>query len=124
MDKSQILPNRKEYRASMRKFKHLRVAKKKSTKGAFGAISEYIREDRNKKAFKKNSKLSNKIVTVEKKAVTSTKSVKSSEPIVNKEVTKDNTQPIKTKELTSEVDKPKKDKKNETDVAEWSWNSM
>ena len=86
MDKSQILPNRKEYRASMRRFKHLRVAKKKSTKGAFGAISEYIREYRKKKAFKKNSKLSDKVVTVEKKEVTSTKEVKKVEPIEKKEL--------------------------------------
>lgn len=89
MDRSQILPNRKEYRATMRKFKHVRVAKKKNTKGAFGAISEYIREHRNKKAFKKNSKLSDKVVTVEKKQVTPTKNVKKSETVANKEVKKE-----------------------------------
>lgn len=57
MDKSQILPNRKEYRAMMRKFKHLRVAKKAKTKGVFGQLSEYMREIKKKSDLKKAEKM-------------------------------------------------------------------
>ena len=42
MDKSQILPNRKEYRASMRKFKRLRGLSKKRAKGAFGSTDHFL----------------------------------------------------------------------------------
>ncbi len=80
MDKSQILPNRKEYRASMRKFKHLKVAKKTKTKGAFGSIPEYIKKSKKKKALKKI--YDKGVVTIETKEVTT----KKTQPVENKEV--------------------------------------
>ncbi len=112
-NKSDVLPNRKEYRASMRHFKHLRAIKKSKTKGAFGAISEYIRESRKKEAVKK--------------AQNQSFDKESTQVVEAKEVTKEKIQPIETKEVTkiesgveTEVDQVFSDKKdnNETDVAE------
>lgn len=42
MKKSQILPNRQEYRASFRKFKKLRSLGKKKAKGAFGKSTGFL----------------------------------------------------------------------------------
>ncbi len=42
MNKSKILPNRAEYRATFRKFKKLRGLGKKKAKGAFGRQSQYL----------------------------------------------------------------------------------
>ena len=81
-NKSDVLPNRKEYRASMRHFKHLRAIKKSKTKGAFGAIFQYIRESKKKETERK---------------------AKNSKPVETKEVTKEKTQSIETKEVTKET---------------------
>ncbi len=50
MSKSEILPNRKEFRAMMRKFKHKRVLQKAKTKGAFGLLPKYMRESKKNEA--------------------------------------------------------------------------
>ena len=78
MDKSQVLPNRKEARVMMRKFKHLRGLKRRRTKGAFGALPEYMRESKKKEAERKANKLKH---------------------VETKEVTKDNAQPVENKEV-------------------------
>ena len=92
-ENSQVLPNRKEWRASMRKFKHLRVAKKTKTKGGFGRLSEYMRDIKKKSDLEKAEKMK-------------TKNVKfNAQPTETKEVTKEKTQPVDIKEV--------KGKKNE-----------
>ena len=91
MEKSQILPNRKEWRASMRRFKHLRVIKKTKTKGAFGKLSEYMREIKKKRDLKKAEKMK----PIETKQVTKEKT----QPIETKEVKNVDTEPVETKEV-------------------------
>ena len=86
MEKSQILPNRKEWRASMRRFKHLRVIKKTKTKGVFGKLSEYMIQNKKKHDLKKAEKLN-------------LKNAKFTEPTETKPVTKEKTQPDVTKEI-------------------------
>ncbi len=81
MDKSQILPNRKEYRATMSRFKHMRVINKTKTKGAFGKLSEYMMGIKKKRDLKKAEKMK----LIETKQVTKP----SSQPTVNKEVKKE-----------------------------------
>ena len=90
-EKPQILPNRPEWRASIRKFKHLRVAKKAKTKGAFGQLSEYMREIKKKLDLKIAEKMKQK-------------NTKFAEPTDIKQVTKEKTQPVVTKEVKGKKD--------------------
>lgn len=102
-EKSQFLPNRQEWRASMRRFKHLRVAKKAKTKGAFGQLSEYMREIKKKSDLKKAEKMKLKNVKFTKPVETKEVKKEKTQPVVTKEV-KTDTQPVVTKEVKEKTD--------------------
>ena len=98
--------NRIKIREIVRKLKNAKGLKKKKTKGAFGKSPEYIMDDKRKKAFKKNSKLSKKVVSVETKELKDIEFngigihlKKETEVVENKEVTKEKTQHVETKDV-------------------------
>ncbi len=64
MEKSQILPNRKEWRATFRKFKKLRGLGKKKAKGVFGRINHFLGSYKSLRVIplhKRTAKNSNKL---------------------------------------------------------------
>ena len=70
--------NRVEKRNLIHKFNRAKGLKKKNTKGAFGILSEYVRESRKREALRK---------------------AKKPKHVETKQVTKDITQPVETKEV-------------------------
>lgn len=105
-ENSQVLPNRKEWRASMRRFKHSRVAKKTKTKGAFGQLSEYMRDIKKKSDLKIAEKLELKKAKFAQPTDTKkvTKQQSGVETEVDQVLSDKITQPVDNKEVKEKTD--------------------